>query len=383
MWPYAVFGKAAGGDPARSWAGELGAEAGAHTSTLRAADGGPKVGGYMLFRYLLNSRDDSAIVEDTTNGFQTSKFKLSVSGDAGDYWSYSLLGNFSHSSGVFGLQDAVVTYKVHDVDDRWSVRAGQFKLPLLREELILDTTQLAVDRSATNSVFTQNRSQGIELRYAGESTRFFAALSDGLSTLNSDFDSAAEADYAFTGRCEWMFAGGDWARFTDFTSFKGSAYAGLLGGAAHFQSGGDTFATGGTTTDAGQVEVTGDVQVEGDGWNAFGAVVFRTVDPAAGSSTDDLGFVAQGGWMFGDHWEVFGRWDSVIPDDPAEDFSTLTLGVNYYVVPASHAVKFTVDAQYFLDEQSASIVPASTLVGLLPSAEDGQWVLRVQAQVRF
>jgi hypothetical protein len=157
----------------------------------------------------------------------------------------------------------------------------------------------------------------------------------------------------------------------------------MAGGAAHFQSGGDTFATGGTTTDTDLFEVTGDVQLEGNGWNAFAAAIFRGTDPAAGSSRDDLGLVVQGGWMFNDRWEIFGRWDSVVPDDPGEDFSTITVGVNHYVIPASHAVKFTVDAQYFLDEQGASIVPAGTLVGLLPSAEDGQWVIRAQAQIRF
>ncbi len=370
-------------DAARAYAAELEAEAARHVSTQGAPPAGPTVGGYIQFRYVVNVRDNvppttppAPAGEDLSVGFQDSKIKLTVAGSITDELSYSLLTNTRLADGTIELQEAIGTWKANE---NWTIRWGQFKLPLLREELIGDTTQLAVDRSAMNSEFTQNRSQLVQAAYAADKVRFFLAFSDGLNTLNTDFTSTAEADYAFTGRVEWMFAGGEWARFNDFTSWRGSPFTGMLGGAAHWESGGDTD----NTFDSDLLEITADASVEGAGWNAFAEFVFRSVDPAVGTDADDLGFLVQGGWFLAEQWEVFGRYDGVFADSPADDFNTITAGVNYYMIPESHAAKFTLDFQYFIDEQATSIVAPNTLVGLLASPEEGQFVVRLQAQLRF
>jgi hypothetical protein len=49
----------------------------------------------------------------------------------------------------------------------------------------------------------------------------------------------------------------------------------------------------------------------------------------------------------------------------------------------SHAAKFTVDFEYFLDKQDRGIAPASTLTGLLASDKDTQWNIRAQMQLIF
>lgn len=362
-------------DYARSFAAELDSR----VSTLAAEPASPTIGGYMLFRYVLNARDDATLTNELTNGFQDSKIKLSASGQVSDEFGYSILLSVRLSDGGIELQDAVGTYKP---GENWTVRWGQFKLPLLREEMIADTTQLAADRSAMNSAFTQGRSQGVEARYRADDWRCMAAASDGLGTANSDFTSGAEADYAFTGRFEYRGAG-EWTRFDDFTSWRGGDTAWMIGGAGHWQSGGDTNGT----PDTDVFTVTADGSLEGDGWTAFAQFVYRMAEPAAGSDTDDMGLLVQGGYFVTDTCEVFARWDSVFPDDNGpgapEDFNTITAGVNCYVIPHSHAAKITVDFQYFVDEQAASIVPVNTLTGLLASGEDGQWVVRCQAQVKF
>jgi hypothetical protein len=314
--------------------------------------------------------------EDLSTGFQNAKVKLTVAGQITDEIGYSALLSARVSDGSIELQEAIGSYKANE---NWTVRWGQFKLPLLREELVGDVFQLAADRSATNSEFTQSRSQLVQAGYTSEKVRAFFAFSDGLATLNTDFESTAEADYAFTGRVEWLAAGADWARFNDFTSWRGTEFAALVGGAAHWQSGGET----NNTFDTDLLELTVDGSVEGNGWNAFGAFVFRSIDPAVGASADDIGFVAQGGIFLNESWEVFARYDAVFADSPAEDFNTIAAGVTYYAIPESHAVKFTADVQYFIDEQALSIVAPNTLVGLLPSAEEGQFVVRLQAQLRF
>ncbi len=375
-------------DAERSYAADLLADAGTRTSTLgAAADPVVKTGGYIVFRYNVNSRDDVPGAEDTTVGFHLAKTKVNVSGSISDELSYYVLLSASQSTGAVSLQDAHVTWKL---DDTWKLKWGQFKLPLLREETTSDTRGLAAERSVMNAEFTQSRSQAVQLSTEGESFRFLAAFSDGLGTLNTDFTSMAEADWAVTARGEYMWAG-EWSRFNDFTSWRGSDFAGMAGVAGHYQTGGDTFAT----SDMDLWELTADASVEGDGWNAFVAGVWRHTDPVGGGmDIDDFGLLAQAGVFVSETWEVFVRWDTVFADDnnppisippfvPPDDFSTITAGFNHYILPESHAAKLTFDVQYFLDGQAASIVSPSTLTGVLADGSDGQWTARLQFQLVF
>src|SRR5690606_6952326 len=131
------------------------------------------------------------------------------------------LAGFDRDGGAAVLEEAWAQY---NFGNGWKARWGQFKLPLLREELVSSSRQLAVERSFVNEFFTQDRSQGIELSYEQEDWRFAFAFSDGLDTENTDINSDAENDYAFTGRFEYKMAG-TWSRFADFTSREGDDFA--------------------------------------------------------------------------------------------------------------------------------------------------------------
>lgn len=342
-----------------------------------------KVGGMMQFRYVLNFRDEPTDTdEDVTNGFQLRRTRLEFAGNViNKDTTFLVQTDFNRSGGTATVLDAWVR---HALNESWGLRFGQFKLPLLREELVSGKRMLAADRSITNGVFTQARSQGVQIEYDGDRARFAAAFSDGLNTLNTDFDSSSEADYALTGRVDVRFAG-DWKQFADFTSWRGSDFAAMLGAAAHWQGGGST----GGTTDTDVLEYTVDLSLEGNGWNAFGAFIGRNTDPSGGEEADDFGVVVQGGVFLTQKTELFARYDVVIPDDNRgsgdEDFSTVTVGVNHYFVEKSHAAKFTADLLYFLDAQadSSALVGRSTGVGLLPDAEDGQVAARFQFQLLF
>ena len=368
-------------DQVRAYEGELLADSAGRTSLLGAANGnGVKVGGQVQFRFIANGRDDvPAPDEDFTSGFQTRRTKIWVDANVTEEWSAKIVGAFSRSNGNFVLEDVIAKYKANDNTD---VQFGQFKLPMLREESVSSTSQLAADRSPMNATFTQGRSQGIMLTHTADDFRVFFAFSDGLNTANTEFNSMAEADWAFTGRGEYKWAG-DWKQFRDFTSFQNSENAGMVGVAAHYQGGGST---GGPTADFDVIQLTADVSFEGNGWNAFGAVVWRNTDPGSGGdSFDDIGVLVQGGWFMNATWELFGRFDAVIadgdrPGDP-DDFYTITAGVNHYLIENSHAAKVTVDLQYFLDAQADGIVAANPGIGLLGSGEDGQWALRGQLQL--
>jgi hypothetical protein len=340
------------------------------------------VHGYMQARYLLNSRDEAPDGdEELTSGFQMRRTRITVDGSLDERWGYKVQGNFSSSSGQFVMTDSYGTFKA---DDNWTITFGQFKLPFSREELVGATTQLAVDRSIVNTIFTMNRSQGVQAAYQTGDWRVAGAFSDGGNTANMDFTAPGEADYALTARAEWKWTG-DWKQFKDFTSFREGAEGGLLGAAAHWQSGGET---GGPTADLDTFSATVDVSYENNGWNLFGAGFYRSTD-AAGAELADLGILAQGGYFFSDNTELFARYDVAIPDDErasdADPFNTLTIGVNHYFIPSSHAAKFTADVVWFLDSPSETggLVVPSTGVGLLPDSGDSQAALRLQMQIVF
>jgi hypothetical protein len=399
----AAMGLAAGAqaqtsqDEIRAYAAELLAQSEGRTSTL-AQPTTPlvEIGGQIQFRYYVNLRDNvaptvppAAAGEDPSTGFQTRRTKLEAKGEVADGWSYFVQVNADFDGGSLELQEAWVKYQINENSNlQW----GQFKLPLLREELVSSKRQLAADRSVLNEAFTQDRSQGIQYGWDGDSVRFRLAFSDGLDTENTDFNSPGgltsfqdlgEADFALTGRVEYK-GSGDWKQFDDFTSWQGSAFAWMIGGAGHYQNGGETNAS----FDHDLLQVTLDGSLEGSGWNAFGAFVYRASDVNGVVDADDFGFMAQGGVFVAPQWELFGRLDWITPDSAFapvdEDFTTFTAGVNYYVIPESHAAKFTADVQYFINNTAeTAIVSENTGIGLLDSAEDGEFVIRLQFQLLF
>lgn len=343
--------------------------------TIGGGDNTLAIGGFFQTRYILDSRQDQADPNDITQGFQARRTRVNFSGNIWDKnLTFKVEGDIARNSGAFILTDAFGRYQW---DNGVHVRWGQFKIPLLREQLVSDTLQLTVERSVTDQVFNQSRSQGLEFGYTDKKWRLVGSLSDGINQLNTDF-TAESADFGLTGRAELLFAGEDFKRFDDFTSWKGADYAGMIGAAIHWQSGGET----GGTTDRDVTEATIDVSVEGNGWNAFVEGVWRNID-APGSEADDFGIVAQGGIFATEQLEFFARYDVVIPD-VGDNFNSVTAGLNYYVSPKSHAVKFTADAVYYLDPTTDNpLISQNTGTPVLTDPEGDQVALRLQLQVVF
>ena len=82
----------------------------------------------------------------------------------------------------------------------------------------------------------------------------------------------------------------------------------------------------------------------------------------------------------------------ILPDDEEggegdggdDEFTSITAGINYYVVPESHAAKFTAGFIYLLDEPNGDLVPVgNTNLPLLSSSEDGQFSIVGQFQLVF
>jgi hypothetical protein len=390
-------------DQSRAYQSELSADAAGRTSLLSAAqptghddkgffmsDGTGNyrlnVGGYEQFRYVANWRSSSGASPDHsfTGGFQSARTRLIFNGNiVNPDLTFRIEADVSRATGTFGLMDSYGQYKL---SNGWSVKWGQYKLPLLREELVPDTCQLTVERSITNAVFTQTRSQGIEANYETDSWRVYLDVSDGLRTLNTDLGVAAQADWAFTGRAEWKWAG-DWKQFRQFTSWQNADTAAMLGLAGHYQHGGGT----GVTTPVNVAEYTMDASVLGNGWNVFGAGIGRHTKPSGGggSSTDDFGVVAQGGVFVSSKDELFGRYDGVLPDSsraPLDKiFHTVTAGWNHYFAENSQAAKFTADVEWNLTRttENALITTPNSAAGLLTDSKSNQVALRLQFQLVF
>lgn len=373
-------------DQSRAYANELISDSSVRTSSLAAAPAfTPKLGGYEQARYVFNNRDNSTPLDANNNkstlGFENARTRLNVQGNIfSEDWGYFIQFGFGDAqSGAF-LEDAYGTYKI---GNGWDLMWGQFKLPFSKEQLVGDTGQLAIERSVMDSIFSQGRSQGIQVQYSADAFRVQAALSDGINTANTDYTSAAEADIAVTGRGEYKWAG-DWKQYNEFTGWQNNQFFGAVGGAIHYQSGGSTV----NTVDTSLTAVEVDCMVKGNGWNAFAEVVYAHNDPNGGTQTDNFGVVLQGGIFVAAQWEVFGRVDSITFDSalsPNDDtFNTLTAGVNYYITPDSQALKFTAELEYFLTKFSNSSAPASTMTGLLgPCDKSGQFMVAAQLQMVF
>lgn len=368
-------------DLARAYEGEILSDATHRTSLLSAQPPSLTVGGFIQFRYDLNSREDPPNDDGTTVGFSTRRTKLIFRGKVGERIDTFIQASFA-PTGATTLDDA---YGVYTFDNGIALKVGQFRMPFLREETVLETRQLGAERSAMNSVFNQGRSQGIQLSRQLDDWRWAVAFSDGFNAANTEFNSPSEAEYALTARTEFLILGQNWNRFNDFTSFMGEDMGIMAGAAAHWQSAGRD-ATGLAVSSL--FSFTADISVEGDGWNAFAAAVWRHINPTGPSPDfDEFGIVIQGGIFLTPTWEPFARLDVVFPDDDrgtmSKEFTTITAGVNHYLIERSHAARLTFDVQYFVHEQSRSIVPASPALGLLPDTHDSQWNIRGQLQLAF
>jgi hypothetical protein len=343
-----------------------------------------KVSAQTQFQYNLNLRDDDALGDDdTTLGFSMRRTRVNVAGPVTDNIKAKIQMDFNSGTGDASVLEAFADWSVND---NLSFRIGQQKVHFLREDSVGTTKMLTSDFSVQNRTFGQGYSQFIEAWYTQDNWRAWASFSDGFDTLNTNFNSDDEADYAFTGRAEFKFGDADWKAFDQFTSWRGSASGGNLGVAAHYQSKGSTNPS--LPDDESLFSVAADFAWVADGWNAYISGVWAQTDDGT-DEFDDFGVMAQAGVFLTDQVELFGRWDGVFVDDErgagVDDFHTITGGVNYYIIPESHAAKFTVNVLYYVDavDNTGGVVSPSTGYNLLADSEDGQIGITAQLQLLF
>ena len=335
-----------------------------------------KINGQIQFRWISNQQDNSG-GDDNRWGFENSRTKLIFTGNVvSQDWTYKLETNFARGGGEMVLEDAWVNY---DFGNGLHLTFGQFKDPLLREEMVDSRYQLAVERSLVNELFTNNRVQGVQLGYNSDMFRGWVAYSNGADIGANSTALTEDTEFAITLRAEGLLFG-NWGQFDTMTSPNGDETGLLIGGAVSHQKG--ESGTGAIEQDL--TTVTADVTAEFGGYNVFAAIIIAT-DSTGVSDIDRVGFIAQGGYYITDNWEAFLRYEFVDLDDPdpaVDDVNIFTIGVNYYIGADPNA-KWTTDIGFGLDALAGDA--ASDLAGWREDApgEDGQVVLRSQLQWLF
>jgi hypothetical protein len=357
-----------------------------------------QIGGQMQIRWVFNHQDEP---DKYRYGFENTRTKLTLNGHVFTRdLTYLIRWDITRNepglvTGLDFLQDAWIRWALNG---NWSVRFGQFKLPFMREELVSSSRQLAVERSLVNENTSIGRSQGIELTWAHDASKFSFVFSDagtdqlggfgtviGTSTVINTPALTEDTEFAFTARYEHLVVG-SWSQFEDLTSPIGEQFGLLIGVAGHWQQGERTGTPSFGPNEADWGAWTADVSVEWGGANAFASFTHHYIESAlfGGENIHVLGFVVQGGMYLSSKLEAFARyeygwWD--LDEVEFSDLSALTVGVNYYI--DGHDLKWSADFGIGFDQVSPNW--DSDIAGWRPDAPgaDPQFVFRTQFQLLF
>lgn len=320
------------------------------------------------------------------------------------------------------LEDAYIN---KDMGNGMSLKMGQFKSPFLREELVSSANQLGVERSIVNQMFSTGWTDGIQFTASNDTLMGMVSFNNGgnnanFATQNMNSTDGSYAQYALTGRVQWL-AFGNWAQFNDMTSMRGGGQGLMLGAGFNWQHGGNQDSdinsanlggVGSANTDAGFLTYTADASWDLGGANLYGAFfgnmtgslpaeTGNTVTPSTnGSSIQSYGALVQGGYFISDNTELFGSWQwyetvNQGGNNPMSDGNNVfnaqmnnifSAGVNIYL---TKNVKFTFDTGWaangivFQGGIYNQAVAGTNWQTAGNSNSGGQWVGRAQVQLVF
>ena len=319
------------------------------------------IGGQIQVRYIYNHRNDAGdngaggrtTQDDYEAGFSIRRTKLFLDGHIGNpKLIYRIQIAADRNTTNLGVEVASIGYKV---TDELTVTAGRFKDQFLRESIIQDQKQLAVERSTVDNIFGNNYVEGIQAVWAPvEPLKITAAFTDGVRSGDvggpNDFQNDA-TNYAATVRADWKVLG-DWKQVEDFSSWSDGKTALLLGAAATYQEGETGDAQTSTIYDD-RLKATVDGLFKTGGFSFYNAFVIeeaRVNNGAVGGANanvtrENFGAVVQAGYfVIPDKFEPFARYEWLNIDSDAGSpgaVNIFTFGANYYL--KKHAAKFTLD----------------------------------------
>lgn len=379
----------------RAYAAELRSDAGAY-SVLNSSAANLTVSAGARFGYGINLRDNSTLGDDEdTFGFGFQEVEVRLSGQVTDSINATIsfdfgpddteLGAYDGDEGTARLEDAYADWMIND---GFTLRIGQFVQAFSAGRSISEFEMMGAFRSATEvALGDADWSQGVEAHFGGDTWAGAIGFSDGPRSANTQFNSAGEADYAINGRFDF-FSDSDKERFTDRAAWRGQSAGWRIGAGAIFAASGETNPSAGADTD--QIWYTVDAAYEADGWGVNAAFFGRYVDVDGGDEVDTYGFEIGGNLFFSDQLEGFARWDTLIFEDDVagtteDTFNFISGGVNYYLVPESHAAKITAEIGYSIDDTTGAtgdVIGANGLGGFLGNS-DGEINIALMMQFLF
>ena len=137
--------------------------------------------GQVQVRWAYNNRDNSGLgataAKEGNWGFENRRTKLTFTGFVIDpSWTYevklvanratgTVTGATYSANNIVGSVEEIFVQK--DFGNGMMLRAGQFKAPFIREELVSSASQLTVERSLVNDVFSTKFAQGLQAEFGG------------------------------------------------------------------------------------------------------------------------------------------------------------------------------------------------------------------------
>jgi len=306
--------------------------------------------------------------DDIQNGWEIRRVKLYASGNMyGPDVTYGIQLTNNRNAATIELDDVWVQWRFQP---HFAVKAGQYKGPFSREELVSDSNQIAVERSLLNEVLgggqTGPRAQGVSLiaGAGGEDLgkdpfRAEIMWEDGDGTPNTNFQDTSgttpdtRPDFGAIGRVDYKFFG-DWNNLNKMSAKTTKDDLLVLGGAVAVSGNqGNNNYRG--TVDVMYQGLDGKLGVYGAGIVSY--TDFRNTAAGAEDTRTDYGALIQAGYLVAPEWEPFVRADMVWIDDDFivagaggdNGFPELTVGVAYYFGKdgsAFNRAKLTLDATY-------------------------------------
>lgn len=356
--------------------------------------------GHAQVRFIFNRLEEQTN-DRVRSGFEVTRTKLTLSGHIlGPDLEYLVRTDATRNepglvTGLMYLRDYWFRYRL---DNEWSIRAGQFKVPFNREEMVASQYQLAIERSLVNESLGLGRSQGIELAWNGPNDRWTFFVGEGgadeiggTSPLGIVDSNPRVNSRALQGGIEWGFASrwerllaGEWQQFRDFTSPAGEQFAMLVGFGAHaLRTESDGRPTPGRDEQR-WAGATADISVEWGGANLFGSFIYQYVDNGGFGQINIMGGVIQGGVYVAPRHELFARWEYgqfKLDNGGFPDIHVLTTGWNWYI--DGHDAKLSVDIGLAVDEVNG--IWDSDIAGwrVDRAGDEFQFVVRSQFQLMF
>jgi hypothetical protein len=370
---------------------------------LASADGRFKlmIGGMLQVRWIWNYHDQSQAAADPAKiryGWELTRTRLTFSGHVFSRdLQYLIRSDFARAdlsaTNLTGGQDTLLDAWIrYLLNDQWSLRVGQFKLPFNREELVLPQYQQVIERSLVNQSLNIGRSQGIELVWATNAFRVAVATSAGGQDNFGGFNlvgnppintpwNAPTSSYSFTGRFENLVAG-QWEQFKQMTSPPGDPFGLMWGVAAHVQEGVYTGAPG-PRDEESWFAACADISADWGGSNLFASLIYQYIDDPEFDIFNVIGATVQGGMYFTEKLEGYARLEYgwVSSNFSFPDLWVITLGGNYYF--DGQDIKLSADVGFGLNQVSSAW--DSNIAGWRldsPGAEP-QIVFRTQLQLLF